>query len=78
MRYVTTSVDVDLDDMLEEIDTDELITELERRGLDYNTKYIDADEAREKLTRIWQLRREGKVYDAELDNLIYYVLGKVV
>jgi len=78
MGYVTASVDVDIDDLLEEVDTDDLIDELKRRGNDYNTKYIDANEAREKLTKIWQLRREGKVYDAELDNLIYYVLGKVV
>lgn len=78
MRYVTTSVDVDLDDMLEEIDTDELINELERRGNYYNTQYIDADEARQKLTKIWELRRVGKDYNKELDDLIYYVLGKVV
>jgi hypothetical protein len=76
--YVTASVDVDVDDLLDEIDTEDLITELERRGNDYNTRYIDADDARQKLTKIWELRRVGKDYDKELDDLIYYVLGKVV
>lgn len=76
--YVTASVDVDVADVLEEVDTEDLITELERRGNDYNTQYVDPDEAREKLTKIWQLRREGKDYDKELDDLIYYVLGKVI
>ena len=76
--YVTASVDVDVADVLEEVDTEDLITELERRGNDYNTRYIDADEAREKLEKIWLLRREGKQYDRELDQLIYYVLGKAI
>lgn len=53
--YVTASVDVDVDDLLD-----------------------DADEAREKLEKIWLLRREGKQYDRELDQLIYYVLGKAI
>lgn len=76
--YVTASVDVDVDDLLDEIDTEDLITELERRGNDYNTQYVDSDEARLKLTKIWELRRQGKDYDKELDELIYYVLGKVI
>jgi hypothetical protein len=75
--YVTASVDVSIDELLEEADTDDLIAELERRGNEYNS-FVDADEAREKLTKIWQLRREGKDYDKELDDLIYYVLGKVI
>ena len=78
MGYVTASVDVDVDDLLEEVDTDDLIDELKRRGNDYNTQYIDADEARQKLTKIWELRRVGKDYNKELDDLIYYVLGKVI
>lgn len=76
--YVTASVDVDVDDLIDEIDTEDLITELERRGNDYNTRYIDPDEARQKLEKIWLLRRGGKQYDKELDDLIYYVLGKAI
>ena len=76
--YVTTEVDVDIDEVLREVDTDVLVDELERRGHDYNTQFIDSDVARQKLEKIWELRRVGKDYDAALDDLIYYVLGKVI
>jgi hypothetical protein len=72
MPYV--SVDVDLDDF----DTNELIEELERRGLDYNTEGVDADKARAVLEQVYQLRRTGQTYEAALDQLIYLVLGKIV
>jgi hypothetical protein len=71
MPYV--SVDVDLDDF----DTNELIEELERRGLDYNTEGVDADKARAVLEQVYQLRRTGQTYEAALDQLIYHVLGKI-
>ncbi len=73
-KYVTTEVEVDLSDF----DTDDLTEELERRGLDYNTKYVDADEMRLVLEKIWANRRIGKDYQSELDALIYGVLGKIV
>ena len=73
MPYVSVDVDVDLADF----DTDELIEELERRGHDYNTHGVDGDEARERLEKVYQLRRTGQNYDAALDQLIYHVLGKI-
>jgi len=73
MPYISVDVDVDLDSF----DTDELIEELERRGLDYNTEGVDGDEAREYLAKVYQLRRTGQNYDAALDQLIYHVLGKI-
>ena len=63
---------------LEEFDTDELIDELESRGVDYNTNGVDGDEMREVLDQIWQKRRIGQDYQAQLDKLIYGVLGKVI
>jgi hypothetical protein len=73
-KDVEVEVDVDLDDF----DDDELISELERRGLDLNNKYIDGDSMRELITRVWQLRREGREYQTELDQLIWYSIGKIV
>lgn len=73
-KYVNTEVEVDLDDF----DDDELISELESRGLDFNTQYVSGDVTRELLTSIWMNRRLGKPYDTELDQLIYYGLGKVI
>jgi hypothetical protein len=74
MKYVTAEVEVDLS----EFDTDDLIEELENRGMDYNTKYVDGEEMRVLLETIWQKRRIGKDYQHELDGLIRGVLGKVV
>lgn len=78
MSYITVNADIDARDVLEELDTDELIEELERRGRDYNTQGVDADAMRELLEKIWMNRRTGKDYQAELNALIYGVLGKIV
>lgn len=74
MRYkrtipVETYVTVEVD--LEDIHTDDLVEELENRG-----QNVAGDN--ELLMRIYELRRTGKSFDAELDNYIYEVLGKVV
>jgi hypothetical protein len=73
-KEVEVDVDVDLDDF----DDDDLIEEIERRGLDLNMKFISGDDMRELITRVWQLRREGREYQAELDQLIWYSLGRIV
>lgn len=73
MPYVTVNVDVDLD----EFDTDALVEELERRGYDYNTRGVDADEARVLLEQVYQARRSGEPYQAQLDQLIWAVLGRM-
>ena len=75
-RTVSTYVDVDVD--LEDFDTDDLIEELENRGVDYNTNGVDGDEMRHLLEKIWLNRRQNKDYQRELDQLIYGVLGRVV
>ena len=38
---------------LEDFEDDDLIDELERRGLDYNTRGVDADQMRALLEQIW-------------------------
>ncbi len=73
-RYITTEVEVNLD----EFDTEDLIEELGHRGVDYNTNGVDADEMRELLEAIWLNRRRGIDYQRELDDLIWGVLGKIV
>lgn len=73
MPYVTVDVDVDLDGF----DTDELIEELERRGHDYNTRGVDGDEARVLLEQIYQARRTAQPYEHQVDQLIWYVLGRM-
>jgi hypothetical protein len=74
-QIVTVDVDVEVD--LEDFDTDDLIHELESRGIDYNTKEVDGDANLDILTQIWQLRREGKDYQSELDQLIWNIVGRM-
>jgi hypothetical protein len=73
-KYITTEVEVDL----AEFDTDELIEEMEKRGLGYNTQHVDGDEMRSVLEQVWQRRRQGQDYQQQLDRLIWGVLGRVV
>ena len=68
--YKEVEVDVDLDDF----DTDELVEELERRG----SGTIDYGDGKEVLMSIYERRRLGKDYQAELDQLIWLGLGKVL
>lgn len=78
-RYKTVYTEVEVDVDMSEFETDDLIEELESRGVGYNTKGVDADEMRALLDSIWMKRRLGNNdYQAELDRLIYGVLGKVI
>ena len=76
-RTVTVDVDVDVDVDLEDFDTDDLIDELKRRGCDYNTQGVDGDWNREILQQIWLKRRMNQPFEAELDHLIWNVVGRI-
>ena len=76
MPYVNTYIEVD--DLLEELSDGELIDELKRRRKEYNTQFVDDEEMRQVLQTLYEKRRIGKDYQAELDNLIYSILGKIV
>jgi hypothetical protein len=77
MPTVYTEVEVDVD--LEDFEDDDLIDELERRGLDYNTNGVDGDDMRALLEQIWIKRRNNNLdYQRDLDALIWGVLGRVV
>ena len=75
-RTITTEVDVDID--LDEFDDDQLLNELESRGLDMNSRFVDGDQMREILEKIWLKRRTNKDYQRELDDLIYFGIGKIL
>ncbi len=68
---VETYVDVDLDDF----DTDDLVEELERRGMGME---VSSRTGTELITAIYQKRRLGQDYQHELDELIYLGIGKIV
>ena len=67
MPYITVSTDVDVD--ISEFETDELVKELERRV---------SGVTKELLETHYPKRRQGKDYQAELDQLIWMGLGKVI
>jgi hypothetical protein len=77
--YKTVEVDVDInvDELLDEVDTDDLIKELEQRRCNYNTQGVDGAQARELLESIYQLRCSQLPFDKPLDQLIWCVLGRV-
>ena len=75
-RTITTEVDVDI--YLDEFDDDQLLDELESRGLDMNSRFVDGDQMREILEQIWIKRRTNLDYQKELDDLIYFGIGKIL
>ena len=73
-RYATVTAEVDVEVCISEFDTEDLIDELEKRGRSITFSYFQ----NQLLTKIWQLRREGRDYQKELDDLIYQTLGKII
>jgi hypothetical protein len=72
-KTVYTEVKVDID--ISDFDTQDLLDELDDRGELPVKSNIDAQEV---LEAIWLNRRMGKDYSAEVDQLIYECLGKIV
>ena len=68
--YKEVEVDVDLSDF----ETDDLIEELESRG----SGTMNYGDGTDVLRVIYEKRRLGQDYQAELDQLIWLGLGKVV
>ena len=73
-RYKTVYTEVEVDVSLEDFATDDLVEELELRG----SGTMDMGNGRELLEKIYLLRREGRDYQRELDELIYAGLGRIV
>ena len=71
-RTVYTEVEVDVD--MSDFETEDLIEELEIRGHVFGTTGNSA----ELLESIYQKRRLGKDYEADLDQLLWQGLGKVL
>jgi hypothetical protein len=71
-KTIYTEVEVDVD--LSDFETDDLIEELESRGAGA-TGYGDSKEI---LEVIWIKRRLGQDYQAELYQLIWLGLGKII
>ena len=76
MPYKTVYKEVDVEVNLGDFDTEDLIEELEERGeLPLSTGPYDS---KELVQKIWMARRQGKDYQALLDDLIYSVTGQII
>jgi len=73
MPTVETYVEVDVE--LTDFSDDDLIDELESRGLGLE---VGSKSGTELLTAIYLKRRLGQDYQHELDELIYIGIGKVL
>ena len=71
-KTVYTEVEVDVD--LSDFETDDLVEELESRG----SGTMNYGDRTDVLRAIYEKRRLGKDYQAELDQLIWLGLGKIV
>jgi hypothetical protein len=76
MPVIYKDVEVEVDVDLSDFDDDELVEELERRQVPV-ANGSTANTA-ELVDTIYHLRRLGKNFDSELDQLIYAVTGRVV
>ena len=70
----TVYKEVEIDVELTDFDDDDLLEEIETRGLSVST----CGNTRELLETIWLKRRQNQDFDNELDQLIYASLGKVI
>jgi hypothetical protein len=73
MPTVYTEVEVDVS--LEDFDDYDLIEELERRGKGFE---VQSQTPTELVTKIYEKRRLGHDYQAELEELIYVSIGRVI
>ena len=73
MPTVETYVEVDVE--LTDFSDDDLIEEMESRGLAFE---YNSESGRELITKIYQKRRLGQDYQRELDDLIYLGIGRIV
>ena len=71
-KTVYTEVEVDVD--LSDFDTEDLIDELESRGVGTG----EFGDGKELLQVIYENRRLGKDYQTELNQLIWLGLGRVL
>ena len=73
-KTVYTEIEVEVD--LGDFETEDLIDELESRGELPTTSGIY--DSKELLEQIWMLRRNGKDYQRQLDDLVYQGTGHII
>ena len=76
-KYKTVYTEVEVEVDLTDFETEDLIEELEDRGQSMGNGTGPYD-SKELVEQIWMLRRNGKNYQRQLDDLIYNVTGRII
>lgn len=76
-KYKTIYTEVEVEVDITEFDTEDLIEELEERG-QYLGNSTSTYDSKELVEQIWMLRRNGRDYQQQLNELIYNVTGRIV
>jgi transcription initiation factor IIE alpha subunit len=84
MSYHTVSAWVDVEVDFDELDTDDLIDELESRGYEVlgadlrRRTNSEVSETRTLLNKIYEARRCGRPFETDLDQLLYDTIGRIL
>lgn len=74
-KYVTATKTVDIDIDIDDFDTDDLIDELESRGVDV---YEPIDDS-QTLLKLYELKRSDSLqFDKEFADFIYKKIGRIL
>jgi hypothetical protein len=74
-KYKTVYTEVEIEVDLTDFETEDLIEELEDRD---ELPSLGQFNANELVEQIWMLRRNGRDYQRQLNDLIYNVTGHIV
>jgi len=72
MAYITTEIEVDLD----EFSDDELLEELERRNIQPADGWLDPDQTRELINKMYEKVRLKQNIDEELREFFWRTIGR--
>ena len=72
MAYITTEVEVDLD----EFGDDELLEELERRNIQPSNGWLDPEQTRDLINTMYEKVRLRQTIDEELRELFWRTIGR--
>jgi len=73
--WITTEVEINEREILDELDTQEILEELKCReiGFDFETTEV----TQQLVARIYHLHHCGQLYESELNQLFWQVLGRI-
>ena len=72
MAYITTEVEVDLD----EFSDDELLEEIERRNIQTSDLWYDPDQTKELINKMYEKVRLKQNIDEELREFFWCTIGR--